>query len=293
VSKRRNVERHARGLSEIGEILGAMKNLAVIETARLRKGAEAQAAMAQTVRDALADFLGHFASAAEQAPHRGTVYVLIGSERGFCGGYNEAVLDAYARDSAGETGDTRLVAIGQRLATRLGEPHEGAILLPGPSVADQIPQVIEALAEALASEQVAPLLASAAALVIVHHDHDHGLIAERPLAPLVPAAPRAVPPILQLPPEAVFAGLLHQHLLAALHRVFYQALLAENEQRLEHLDAAMRNIDRKLDALRVRSQALRQEEITEEIEVILLSVRQEGLAKASPDPVAERRSLRS
>ena len=51
MSKRRTVERHARGLSEIGEILGAMKNLAVIETARLRKAAEAQATMAQTIRD--------------------------------------------------------------------------------------------------------------------------------------------------------------------------------------------------------------------------------------------------
>lgn len=288
MSKRRDVERHAHGLSEIGEILGAMKNLAVIETARLRKAAEAQAAMAQTVRDALADFLGHFASAAEQAPRRGAVYVLIGSERGFCGGYNEAVLDAYARALAEDTGDIRLIAIGQRLAARLGEPREGAILLPGPSVADQIPQVIEALAEALSSERVAPLLASASALVIVHHDRTRGVIADRPLAPLVPAAPHAVPPILQLPAEEVFAGLLHQHLLAALHRVFYQALLVENEQRLQHLESAMRNIDRKLDELRVRSQALRQEEITEEIEVILLSVRQEGLAKVRPDPAGKR-----
>jgi F-type H+-transporting ATPase subunit gamma len=287
MSKRRTVERHARGLAEIGEILGAMKNLAVIETARLRKGAQAQATMAQTVRDALADFLGHFASAAEQPPRRGAVYVLVGSERGFCGGYNEAVLAAYAKAVAAEVGETRLVAIGQRLTSRLGALRERAIVLAGPSVADQIPQMIEALADALASEQVAPSLATASALVVVHHDRNRGAIVEQPLAALAPAAPHAVAPVLQLPPEDVFAGLLHQHLLAALHRVFYEALLAENEQRLQHLDSAMRSIDRKLNELRVRRQALRQEEITEEIEVILLSVRQEGLARVSHIATAE------
>ena len=288
MSKRRTVERHARGLSEIGEILGAMKNLAVIETARLRKAAEAQATMAQTVRDALADFLGHFASAAEQPPRQGTVYVLIGSERGFCGGYNEAVLEAHAQAAAQDTGDTCLIAVGQRLAERLGALRGRAMLLAGPSVADQIPIVIEALADALASERVAPLLASASALVLVHHDRSRGAILERPLATLVPATSHAVAPVLQLPPEEVFAGLLHQHLLAVLHRVLYESLLAENEQRLQHLDSAMRSIERNLEALRVRRQALWQEEITEEIEVILLSVRQEGLGGMRSDPGAER-----
>ena len=288
MSKRRSVERHARGLSEIGEVLGAMKNLAVIETARLRKAAEAQAAMAQTVRDALADFLGHFASAAERPPGHGTVYVLIGSERGFCGGYNEAVLEVHAKAVAEGTGDTRLIAIGQRLAGRLGALRDGAIVLAGPTVADEIPQVIEALADALASPHVVPLLASAAALVVVHHDRGRGVVLERPLATLVPAQPHAVAPVLQLPPEEVFAGLLHQHLLAALYRAFFEALLAENEQRLQHLESAMRSIERKLDELRVRRQALYQEEITEEIEVILLSVRQEGLGRMRSNPSAER-----
>jgi F-type H+-transporting ATPase subunit gamma len=56
-----------------------------------------------------------------------------------------------------------------------------------------------------------------------------------------------------------------------LHELFYSALLAENERRLQHLEGALRRVDRKREALTLRGKALRQEEITEEIEIILLS----------------------
>ena len=47
--------------------------------------------------------------------------------------------------------------------------------------------------------------------------------------------------------------------------------MAENLRRVEHLEAAVRHLDKKAADLRRRCNALRQEEIIEEIEVILLS----------------------
>jgi F-type H+-transporting ATPase subunit gamma len=56
--------------------------------------------------------------------------------------------------------------------------------------------------------------------------------------------------------------------------------MAESQQRVSHLDAALRHLDDQAADLARRSNALRQEEIIEEIEVILLSAG--GLEPGSP-----------
>lgn len=55
--------------------------------------------------------------------------------------------------------------------------------------------------------------------------------------------------------------------------------MAETQRRVAHLDNAVRHLDERLDALQRRSNQLRQEEIIEEIEVILL-----GAAELGPGP---------
>ena len=47
--------------------------------------------------------------------------------------------------------------------------------------------------------------------------------------------------------------------------------MAENHRRLQHLEAAIKHLDDHVVSLRRKSQIYRQEEITEEIEVILLN----------------------
>jgi F-type H+-transporting ATPase subunit gamma len=87
-----------------------------------------------------------------------------------------------------------------------------------------------------------------------------------------PEAPRfAYPPRLNLEPEAFFAGLTEHYLIAKLPGLFYGSLMAENRRRLEHMDRALGRMQTRIDDLGRRRNALRQEEITEEIEVILLS----------------------
>ena len=48
--------------------------------------------------------------------------------------------------------------------------------------------------------------------------------------------------------------------------------MAENQQRVQRMDSAVRRIDEESEALRRRSNSLRQEEITEEIELIMLNI---------------------
>jgi F-type H+-transporting ATPase subunit gamma len=47
--------------------------------------------------------------------------------------------------------------------------------------------------------------------------------------------------------------------------------MAENRKRLEHIDSAIRRLEKDEAQLRLSSNALRQEEIIEEIELIMLS----------------------
>ena len=81
----------------------------------------------------------------------------------------------------------------------------------------------------------------------------------------------AVPPVLNLQPRVLLTELVEHYLDAHLHELIYASLMAENLRRLQHMDGAMRHIDDESGRLRMRSNSLRQEEITEEIELILLT----------------------
>ncbi len=59
--------------------------------------------------------------------------------------------------------------------------------------------------------------------------------------------------------------------MSVLQELLYRSLMAENQRRMQHMDSAIRLIDRTAKDLWRRRNILRQEEITEEIEVIMLS----------------------
>ena len=79
--------------------------------------------------------------------------------------------------------------------------------------------------------------------------------------------------MLNMPPQTFFAELVDQYLFAALYALLYTSLMAENRRRMQHLEGAIRRLEERTSELALKRNALRQEEITEEIEVILLSAR--------------------
>jgi F-type H+-transporting ATPase subunit gamma len=86
------------------------------------------------------------------------------------------------------------------------------------------------------------------------------------------AAPRfPYPPLLNLASRTFFSALARHYLWAQMHDVFYGSLMAENRRRLQHMEGATKRIQDKTARLQQKYNLLRQEEITEEIEVILLS----------------------
>jgi F-type H+-transporting ATPase subunit gamma len=124
------------------------------------------------------------------------------------------------------------------------------------------------------------------ALSVMYHDSNGGDLRERALFPPfanVPGPKRHFghPPQLNLPPPVLFAALLEQYLFAMLSELLYTSLMAENQKRVQHLDSAIRHLDDRREELARRSRVLRQEEIIEEIEVILLNVEAPGTSRAA------------
>jgi F-type H+-transporting ATPase subunit gamma len=56
-----------------------------------------------------------------------------------------------------------------------------------------------------------------------------------------------------------------------LHKIVHLSLATENHRRLQHLEGAVKHLNDEIVNLPHKAQTCRQEEITEEIEVILLN----------------------
>jgi len=150
----------------------------------------------------------------------------------------------------------------------------------GAGIAEEVEGVLTEVVAQLDRLQREHAGGSPLGLTAFYHDPATEAVNVRRLLPMpdLPApVPRfAFPPLLNLAPAQLLPKLVDQYLYAVLHEVLYCSLLAENQRRLRHMDGAMRRLDNDLGRLKVRYNQLRQEEIIEEIEVILLSAEAVG-----------------
>ena len=80
------------------------------------------------------------------------------------------------------------------------------------------------------------------------------------------------PPLLNVPASELRPLLFEQYLFALFYGIFYQSFMAENHERLRHMDGALNKLRDDEERLRRASNTLRQKTITEELEIIMLSV---------------------
>jgi F-type H+-transporting ATPase subunit gamma len=271
MSKLSELKGRIHALGEIKSILGAMKSLSIIEMNKVNRYLGAQSELARTIEEALADFERFFAADRgrdQEGAER--LLVLLGSERGFCGGYNEAVLKRFEEQAASERGPVRALVVGRKLASKLEGDPRVVESLEGPNSAEEIAGAIAELA--LRLSQVAP-----GGWTLIHHEDGDArgrVVAIDPFALPQdrPSAQERFAPLLNLEPRDLYPQLLEQYLYSVLYKAFYLSFLAENRERLRHMEGALSALDREWSRMKRRSNALRQEEITEELEVILLSV---------------------
>lgn len=275
MTKHHDVERHLHALKEINHIMGSMKTLALLETRKLTRFLATQQQVVQGIEALAADFRSFYPLSPLAAETAKQVYLLLGSERGFCGDFNETLLNALnqllEQDGVNEP---LLLGVGRKLCLKLEDTPRTVALLDGPSVAEEVEDILGQLVDALNRIQVQH---GAFLLTVLHHTEETGAIQiDRLLPPFQETAPSPAfgyPPMLNMPPQAFFSELVDQYLFAALYALLYTSLMAENRRRMQHLEGAIRRLEERTSELTLKRNALRQEEITEEIEVILLSAR--------------------
>ena len=271
-----DLERHRHSLAEIREIMSSMKTLAYMETRKLGRYLESQRAVVDSIEEAAADLLRHCPeirpdAAGPQEAGQQRVYLLVGTERGFCGDFNHALPQRLQSLLQGQPPDhVPLVAVGHKLHVLLEGDARVASRLDGASVAEEVPAVLNAVVAELARLQESRGLP---ALRCLYSGAD-GIELQDLLPPfgdLARAPSSAHPPLLHLPPPDILLELTEHYLFAVLHGILYTSLMAENQHRIAHLTGAVKHLDDQAADLTRRCNALRQEEIVEEIEVILLS----------------------
>ncbi|MEN8133822.1 MAG: FoF1 ATP synthase subunit gamma [Pseudomonadota bacterium] len=274
MTRRRELERHRHILDETRDIMNSMKTLAYMETRKLVRFLDAQRSVVAHIEAVAGDFLGFYPETLPQSDKLMQVYLLLGSERGFCGEFNETLLkqtESHMHNNGINT--PRLIATGSKLCDRLEKDPRVVAFIDGANVAEEVEKTLIQIIDHLVGVQTQD--GTMTLSVFYHEPVKDEIVTTRVLPPFEQSRKTAPlfahPPLLNLRPEAFLAELIDHYLFAALHQILYMSLMAENQHRVQHLEGAVRHLEDKSADLLHRCNVLRQEEIIEEIEVILLS----------------------
>ena len=264
MTRRRSLEHRRSSLAEIRDIMNSMKTLAYTETRKLDRFLGAQHDVVNGIETVAADLLGFYPEVLVGEQLSTPVCLLIGSQRGFCGNFNHALLnhlDSTDRDIMARS--PTLIAVGHKLCTLMETDERDTVRLEGANVAEEVTAVLGRMVEELYT-----LLKKnhTSSVYAIYHNEEDELVLQKLLPPfkdIVDARPRfTYPPVLNQSPQTFLAGLTDQYLLAVLH---------ENHRRVSHLEGAVKHLDEVSSDLIRKCNTLRQAEIIEEIEVILLN----------------------
>lgn len=245
---------------ELDDIVSAMKNLAQVELVRLEKSHRRQQQVLDACREGLTALLEH-QGAALPAADGPAVLIALGSERGFCGGFNEQIAQYFSARPWRDM--TRILVVGSRLAGKL-EPQTKMDFLSAPASIDEALPAMQTLIDTLLQ---GPLPAK---LTLLYHDRT--AVQQVTLLPYLnqPNQPPASASLnIQLSAAELMQALQWQYLQQSLMLYLLDSLKTENRWRLQQMDGAQDHLQALSHDLRLRINAQRQQQIIEEIEVIL------------------------
>lgn len=268
MSRFRKVVSHLQQLQELQTIISSMRTLAQLEVRKLTTQAEPQREMLKVLDTVNTDFLT-FVPLAEQGDGAELLLVL-GSERGFCGPFNEMLVTELAKTRENGREQCRVLIVGGKLSHHLVEEIEGYEIVAGASTGEELSAILSGV-----SIEVRKQLNryKAQSLSVMCHDDVSGEVVVQRLLPPEGKSEKTkhtYPPYLYMRPDEFFENFLQHYLFLGLIRLLTTSLLVENRYRVQHLGGALHRLDERLAAMQTRARALRQEEITAEIEMILL-----------------------
>ncbi|MEJ2095109.1 MAG: F0F1 ATP synthase subunit gamma, partial [Gammaproteobacteria bacterium] len=133
-------------LHEIRNIMDAMKNLAVLETHKLNKLLDNQNTLIEDLDKIAEDFLSFYSYPFSSDDKAIDCWILFGSERGFNGDFNEALIEYLDRHLKGiDNTNYLLVPIGNKLFSRLRGNTRVSDFIEGPDVAEEVNSILNTL----------------------------------------------------------------------------------------------------------------------------------------------------
>ena len=196
------------------------------------------------------------------------VVIVLSSEQGFAGTFNERVLDAAEQHL--KANGSELLIVGDRGAMVAAE--RGLVSAWSESMvahAEEVPLLASRITDTLYSRLEQDQVARVTVIHAVPAPSASVEIVERTLLPFdfarFKVTPRSIPPITTLPVEQLIADLAEEYVYAQLCEEVLLSFAAENEARMVAMIAARNNVARKLDELVANFRRLRQEEITGEL----------------------------
>ena len=268
--------------ADIRAIMRTMKALSAVSIRRYERAAEATAEYGHTVELGLQALLRarRFAGArlaASRAPAGRRALIVIGSDRGLCGRFNDRIA-TFARDEfLGEpvAGTSLLCVLGLRAASRLeamGRRPDRILTLPGSvgGIAATVQAAILQIDSWSTEEGVA--------LVFLAHNRRGERARAVPMGKQLLPVPEsylrelaAKPwparslPAFSMEPDALLSWLIRQHLFVVLYRALAESLASEHAARLSAMQGAERNIEERSEELASAYRQKRQEAITREL----------------------------
>lgn len=256
------------GVRQLGAVVNAMRGIAAARAQQARTQVEAVDAYASTIAAsigrALALSTAHSQQDMPETAH--PALVVFAAEQGFAGAFSEHVSDALETDLTG----TKVFLIGTRGAAVLAErgiTFAWRSAMPSHSLG--IPKLADSITQALYASIAGGKIDS---LDVVFSQRQPGHLATIERQTLLPldltrfaSSATALPPLQNLPPADLLAGLTADYLHAQLCHAALHAFAAENEARMEAMAAAHDQVARQLTDLRAKERMVRQEEITAEV----------------------------
>ena len=269
MTRRHDQITHRRKLSEIRNIMNSMKTLAIMETHKLERFIETQTAMITSIENIAADFLHFNSQVLPVVEPTSNIILLIGSERGFCGDFNEELVKKLEQSFPHMNNTDTVISVGNKLHPLLNKKYNN-ICIEGASVVEDISNVVDSLSAIFTTQK------KLSSLYVMHHDSNNNTLKIDKLMPPFKELDyekkvHLNPPSINLTSRDFFLELTEHYLFNLLNGILYSSLMVENHRRVQHLENATHHLDNKTDELKHKINALRQEEIIEEIEVILLN----------------------
>jgi F-type H+-transporting ATPase subunit gamma len=268
------IEARIDTVRQLAAVIGAMRGVAAARSREARDRLPGIHSFAEVIGTAIGQTLAFLPEAERTADALHTTgaeaVVVLCAEQGFAGAFSERVLDLTNKRLNGKSHASELLLVGDRgllVAAERGLMVDWSV--PMVSHVDQVAvlagRIVDALYQRLEAGRIARV-------TVVHAAPGSSLTTEvlsKTVIPFefdrFPLAPKAVAPLITLPPSVLLARLAEEYVFAELCEAVMLSFAAENEARMRVMMSARTNVDKRLEALTARARQVRQEEITNEI----------------------------